>query len=159
MNIVFASDHAGFALKEVLVAYVKDELSCSVEDLGAHALEESDDYPTLIARAAKVVSEHPESTKAIILGGSGQGEAIVANRFPRVRAVVFNGQYRPNDGRTVPDEIRVSREHNNANVLSLGARFLNESEAKEAVRVWLETPFGEEERHKRRIEQIESYPN
>jgi ribose 5-phosphate isomerase B len=96
---------------------------------------------------------------AIVLGGSGQGEAIVANRFPHVRAVVFNGQYvSPDENRDIPNEIVLSREHNDANILSLGARFLSEEEAKNAVRLWLATPFSHDERHIRRIAKIEQYP-
>lgn len=153
MKILFASDHAGFLLKEALMPFVRN-LGYEVEDFGAHSLDQKDDYPDFIAPVAEIVSED-ENARAIILGGSGQGEAMLANRFPGVRAIVFNGQYCPRDGREVPDEIVISRQHNNSNVLSLGARFLNESEAKEAVKVWLETPFKGEERHVRRIEKIE----
>jgi len=96
----------------------------------------------------------------IVIGGSGQGEAIMANRFSRVRAVVFNGQYKPADGRKIPDEIKISREHNDANILSLGARFLDFDEALKAVLLWLNTPFSKEERHARRIAKIEQFsPN
>ena len=159
MTIYFATDHAGFELKEALVPFVRDELGFDVEDLGAHEYVADDDYPDYCADAAKKVSEDPHEALAIILGGSGQGEAIVANRFPNVRAVVFNGQYAPNDERDIPHEVTTAREHNDANILSLGARFLNVSEAKEAVREFLTTPFSGDERHKRRIEKIEQYPS
>lgn len=155
MKILFASDHAGFELKEALVAFVQD-LGHEVEDTGARVYDEHDDYPDFVAPVAQVVSADPDNTKAIVLGGSGQGEAIVANRFLNVRAVVFNGQYKPEDGREVPHEIVLSREHNDANVLSLGARFLNTEEAKQAVQTWIETPFSGDERHVRRIEKIEN---
>ena len=112
---------------------------------------------------AKAVAGDPRS-RGIIIGGSGQGEAICANRFSGVRAVVFNGptyakvsvgkQYKP-DGTEIPDEIKLSREHNDANVLSLGARFLSIEEAKSAVKTWLETPFSNDERHIRRIKKID----
>lgn len=157
MHIVIASDHAGFDLKQQLVLFVRT-LGYEVEDLGAHAYVEDDDYPELIAPAARRVSKDPEGTRAIILGGSGQGEAIVANRFPSVRAVVYNGESRGavfND----LDEIAISREHNNANVLSLGARFLTPDEANETVKRWLETPFSGDERHVRRIGKIERVLN
>jgi len=160
MIIYFATDHAGFELKEALVPFVR-ELGYDVEDMGAHVYNEGDDYPDYIAPAAEQVSsaeageeQGKHTAMAIILGGSGQGEAIVANRFPGVRAIVFNGQYNPDD-RDVPDEIRLSREHNDANILSLGARFLNEAEAKEAVEKWLATPYREGERHSRRLEKID----
>jgi len=153
-KILFAADHAGFALKEILLPYVR-ALGYTVEDLGAEYCKEDDDYPDYVSRAALAVSHNPDKLSAIVLGGSGQGEAIAANRFPHVRAVVFNGQYQPRDGRAVPDEIVLSREHNDANILSLGARFLTAEEAQEAVKKWLETRFSGEERHIRRIRKIE----
>jgi len=158
MKVIFAADHAGFDLKEKLVPFVK-ELGFEVEDVGAHDLQAEDDYPDMVALAARLVSIDPQNVKAIVLGGSGQGEAIVANRFPHVRAVVFNGQFHPDDGRLIPKEIILAREHNDANILALGARFLNEEEAKSAVKTWLLTPFSNEERHRRRIEKIEQYPS
>ena len=154
MKIIFATDHAGFLLKEELTSFVRS-LGYEVEDLGTYSLDESDDYPDHIAPAARIVSEDSENNNAIILGGSGQGEAIIANRFPYVRAIVFNGQYDPKDGREVPEEIVISKEHNNSNILSLGARFLNREEAKEAVKTWLKTTFKGEERHLRRLKKIE----
>ena len=154
MKIYFGTDHAGFDLKEELVKYLQDE-GYEVVDKGAYKKVEDDDYPDYIVPVAKIVSENPNTTKGIILGGSGQGEAIVANRFPNVRAVVFNGQCESKDGRDIPNVITLSREHNNSNILSLGARFLSVEEAKEAVKLWLDTPFTGEERHKRRISKID----
>jgi len=144
MKIYLATDHAGFELKEKLVSFL-GSLGFEVIDKGAFALDPEDDYPDFIASAAKEVSADPEA-RAIILGGSGQGEAIVANKFPGIRAVVYYGGN--------PEIIKLSREHNDANVLSLGARFLNEEEAKSAVKEWLETKFSAEERHERRIDKI-----
>ncbi len=158
MKILITSDHAGFSLKEALVPYI-EELGYDMEDMGPFEYDEGDDYPDFIAPLAKNISENPSDFRGIIIGGSGQGEAIVANRFPNVRAVVFNGQYKPTDGREVPDEIKISREHNDSNILSLGSRFLNEEEAKEAVKLWLETPFPFEERHMRRIKKIDKGSN
>jgi len=148
MKIYFATDHAGFELKEKLIAYVRDELGCACEDLGAHQLSPEDDYPDFVALAARAVSQNPEEAIAIILGGSGQGEAIVANRFPHVRACVWYGG--------LIDIVELSREHNDANILSLGARFITLEESKNAVRLWLGTSFGGEERHVRRIAKIDS---
>ena len=150
MKVIFAADHAGFDLKEKLVPFVK-ELGFEVEDVGAHDLQAEDDYPDMVALAARLVSIDPQNVKAIVLGGSGQGEAIVANRFPHVRAVVFNGQFHPDDGRLIPKEIILAREHNDANILSLGARFVTREEAEEAVRLFLLIQFSEDERHMRRI--------
>lgn len=155
MKILFATDHAGFELKEKLVPYVK-ELGYEVKDYGAYEYDATDDYPDFISKVASEVSKNSENIKAIILGGSGQGEAIVANRYPNARAVIFNWHCNTIEGeKEAQNEIIISREHNDANILSLGARFLNEDMAKEAVKLWLETPFTKEERHLRRLAKIE----
>jgi len=159
MVIHFAADHAGFDLKEKLKIYLK-ELGYEVKDHGAFEYNEKDDYPDFIRFAAKAVAENPEIDRAVVLGGSGQGEAMIANRFQGVRAAVFYGkpylEAKPPSERAVSiSVIKLSREHNNANVLSLGARFLSEEEAKEAVKLWLKTPFSEEARHQRRIRKID----
>jgi ribose 5-phosphate isomerase B len=151
MKVYFGTDHAGFELKNILVDFVKNELAFESIDCGALTLEPDDDYPALIAGAARAVSQdvaHAIESRAIVLGGSGTGEAIVANKFAGVRAAVYYGG---ND-----EIIRLSREHNDANVLSLGARFLSAGAAKAAVRLWLSTPFSADPRHARRIAQIES---
>lgn len=146
MTIDFATDHAGFARKEVLLSYVRDVLGYTVVDCGAETFDEADDYPEFMKRAGESVAKDPENARAIIFGGSGQGEAMVANRFPGVRATVYYGG---------PDEIiTLSREHNNANVLSLGARFVDDEEAMRVVALWLSTPFSGEERHVRRMAQF-----
>ncbi|MCK9352328.1 MAG: RpiB/LacA/LacB family sugar-phosphate isomerase [Candidatus Paceibacterota bacterium] len=155
MKIYLATDHAGFELKEKLVPFLL-AMGHEVADKGSFEFDENDDYPDMIAEAAREVSAaNSADVRAIILGGSGQGEAIVANKFPNVRAVVFNGQYEPKDGSEVPDEIFLTRSHNDSNILSLGARFISEETAKRAVREWLDTPFSGEERHVRRIKKIE----
>jgi ribose 5-phosphate isomerase B len=146
MKVYFATDHAGYELKNALLAFVRDELGFEVQDCGAHEFNADDDYTDFVSVAAEHVSKDPENSRAIVLGGSGQGEAMCANRFPGVRATTY---YAHN-----PDIIALSREHNNANVLSLGARFLSPDEAKEAVRAWLSTPFTDEERHVRRIAKL-----
>lgn len=147
MKIYFASDHAGFELKNILMEMVSNDLGLNVEDCGAFEYDETDDYPDFVRVAAAAVSADPEESLAVIVGGSGQGEAIVANRFVNVRAAVYYGG--------PMDIITLSREHNDANVLSLGARFLGEEDAKEALRLWLNTPFSGDERHDRRIAKIE----
>lgn len=155
MRIYLASDHAGFELKSSLIPYLQG-LGYETVDVGPYEYDPEDDYPDYVAKAAMHVSENPQNAMGIVIGGSGQGEAMVANKYKRVRAIVFNGQYQPTDGRMVPDEIKISRLHNDANVLSIGARFLNDREAKEAVERWLQTSFSGEERHKRRLEKIEA---
>lgn len=146
MKIYFASDHAGFEMKNALVEFVR-ELGFETEDLGPTQFDPEDDYPLLIEKAGLEVFKDPENTRAIVLGGSGLGEAIVANRFPNVRAVAFYGGDK--------DIIRLSREHNDANVLSLGAKFIKTEEAKSIVRLWLEMRFSGDKRHIRRLEEID----
>lgn len=147
MTIYFATDHAGFALKEVLLRYVRDELGFVVEDCGAFTENPEDDYPLFMQEAARRIVENPNERRAIIIGGSGQGEAIAANRFHGVRAAVYYGG--------PLDIVRLSREHNDANVLSLGARFVHTEDAKEAVHLWLSTSFSNDARHIRRIAALE----
>ncbi|MBU2109392.1 RpiB/LacA/LacB family sugar-phosphate isomerase [Patescibacteria group bacterium] len=142
MKIFLGTDHAGFKLKEKLKAYLI-ELGYEIQDMGNFIYDKQDDYPDFIPLVAGKVAEDPEHSRGIVLGGSGQGEAMVANRIKGVRAAVV---YNYNE-----DIVKLSREHNDANILSLGARFLSEEEAKKIVKLWLETPFSNEERHKRRI--------
>ena len=146
MKIFIGTDHAGFELKEKLVPYLK-ELGHEVEDMGAHTLEALDDYPDFIRPTAEAVVAHPGS-RGVVLGGSGQGEVMVANRVPGARAALYYG--------SAVDVVVLSREHNDANILSLGARFIEEEEAKEVVKLWLETPFSGDERHMRRIQKIDA---
>lgn len=146
-TIYFATDHAGFELKNILLAFVRDELHFEVIDCGALEFNPDDDYPDFIHQVAKAVSESPDNRRAIILGHSGQGEAMVANRYVGVRAVVYYG------GES--EIVTLSRQHNNANILSLGAHFLNQDYAKEMVMKWLVTEFTHEERHQRRLAKLE----
>jgi len=146
MKIFLGSDHAGFELKEKIKNWLAD-WGYEYEDMGAHELDPQDDYPDFISPVAQAVSKNPNEDRGIILGGSGQGEAITANRNKNVRAAVL---YSDN-----MDIVRLSREHNDANVLSLGARFIDDEQVKKMVKVWLEHPFSEEERHIRRIKKID----
>ncbi|MEK7192044.1 MAG: RpiB/LacA/LacB family sugar-phosphate isomerase [Patescibacteria group bacterium] len=141
MIIYLAADHAGFQLKKKIKKFLVEK-GYQTKDFGAFSYDEKDDYPDWIKLAAEKISKNP-SDRAIILGGSGQGEAMVANRYKNVRAAVL---YKYDK-----DIIKLSREHNNANVLALGARFLKEKDALKAVELWLSTAFSGEERHKRRI--------
>ena len=160
MKIFLGADHAGFELKEILKKYLRDDLGYEVSDEGAFMFDPADDYPDFVRIVAKRVAGDPTgSSRGIILGGSGQGEAIVANRFRNVRAAVYYGPPPP-DGRAGKagefDVIKLSREHNDANILSLGARFLTEAEAKRAVKLWLETKASLDPRHARRIKKIDN---
>ena len=159
--IYLASDHAGFELKEKIEEFLRGK-KLDVEDLGPDSLDPSDDYPDLISKAAEKVSKDSESSKAIIFGGSGQAEAMVANKFPGVRCALFYAAIAPFQaaditGRKSVDPfemIRLTREHNDANILSIGARFVNEEDAQKAVRFWLEQEFTQAPRHVRRLEKI-----
>lgn len=144
-KIFFASDHAGFDLKHMLVEYAMS-LGYEVEDKGDFTPEMKDDYPDFVSLVAREISQNPDY-RGVVIGGSGQGEAIVSNRFPRVRAALWYGGD--------IDIVKLSREHNDANVLALGARFVTVEEAKDAMKVWLETPFSQDERHIRRLKEIE----
>ena len=144
MKIVLATDHAGFDLKN----YVKEQLEKEgheVEDFGAYEYDGLDDYPDFIIPAARVVGSS-SNTFGIIFGGSGQGEAMAANRIKGVRAVVYY------DGPT--KIVQLSRQHNNANVLSLGARFISKEKAMDVIKMWLQTPF-EGDRHLKRIKKLD----
>ena len=145
MKLYIGTDHAGYELKESLKRWLSD-LGHEVEDMGAYSFDPDDDYNEPIVRVARNVAGN-DGTTGIILGGSGQGEAMQANRVAGVRATVFYGGDL--------DIVRLSREHNNANILSLGARFLSESLARDAVRLWLETEFSGEARHERRNTKID----
>lgn len=141
MKIHLATDHAGFAHKEALKEYLLEQ-GLEVVDHGAAELDETDDYPDYVAPLALAVAQDPDSM-GIIFGYSGEGEAMVANRLNGVRAAVYYG---------ASDEIlTLSREHNAANILSIGAGFVSIQDMLVAVRLWLETPFSNEERHVRRL--------
>lgn len=146
MKIYLAADHAGYELKEKLKSWLEKN-GHEVKDFGAFKFDPADDYPDFMNPAAKelaqALAEDPENNRGIFLGGSGQGEAMVANRHKGIRAAVL---YHYNQ-----DIVKLSREHNNANVLCFGARFIKEDEALEAAEMWLKEPFPGEERHQRRI--------
>jgi len=149
MKIYLATDHAGFSLKEEVFEFLKLK-KFEVVDCGALTYDETDDYTTWIPKAVEQVASDPENSRAIIFGGSGEGEAMVANRFKHVRATVYYGSERK--------IIELSREHNDANVLSIGARFISAEEAKEVVTEWLALSFTNEERHARRNDAIDNFP-
>lgn len=160
MKVYFAADHAAYELKNQLLAFVRDELHCEVEDCGATTYDANDDYPAIIAAAARKLSVDALKgidSRAVVAGASGQGEAMVANRFPGVRCALYYGQSGEQtdvSGKKL-DMISSTREHNNANALSMGARFLTSDEAKGIVQKFLQTPFSGDARHVRRITQID----
>lgn len=153
MKIFIGTDHAGYGLKEKLVSSLEAQ-GHEVVDKGAHEYDEHDDYPDFVIPVAEEVSRDPDNVRGIVIGATGQGEAIAANKFPHVRAVVYYGE-----GKCVVDDeadiIVRSREHNNSNVLSLGARYLTEEAMMSAVDLWLKTPYSSSERHVRRLAKID----
>ena len=140
-KIFFASDHEGFELKKKLIAYFKT-LGYTTEDCGPYAFNPEDDYPDFITPCAQEVASDQNSL-GVIIGKSGEGEAMCANRVKGIRAAVV---YSSN-----PEIIQLTREHNNANIISLGAGFITNEEACAAVRKFIETPFSTSPRHTRRI--------
>lgn len=155
MKIALSTDHAGFEATRHLQEFLtKKGYECAY--FGPEVANPEDDYPDFIKGAARAVAEG-ECAAGIIFGGSGQGEAIVANRFRGVRCGVYYGSARRLDGTGDKYEIlRLNKQHNDANMLSLAARFLDQHEIEQAVTVWLETPFSEDGRHVRRINKIDS---
>ena len=140
MRIAIGADHAGFALKQYLVAWLR-RLGHDVDDRGTHS-EAAVDYPAVCAEVGReVVAGRAE--RGIVIGGSGQGEQIAANKVLGVRAALCNDLY----------TARMSREHNDANVLAMGGRIVAPGLADEIIKLWLATPF-EGGRHQRRIDQI-----
>lgn len=152
MKIYLATEHAGYYLKEV----IKTDLigrGFLVEDFGSYSFKQDDDYPDFIYPCIQQYMKETGGNTAkgfcIVLGGSGTGEAIVANRVKGIRAVVLNGK-------TVEslELVRLGRQHNNANVLSIGARFVDEKQALEAIKLFQSTSF-DAGRHQRRVFKID----
>jgi ribose 5-phosphate isomerase B len=141
-TIPIAADHAGFEMKEKL-AKTLEKMGYNVQDLGAKSLEPSDDYPEYAHPLAREVSEG-EAKRGVLLCGTGLGMSYVANRYPHVRAAVVWS----------PEVAKLSRQHNDANVLVLPARMLSDDDAEKILKTWLDTPF-EGGRHARRVEEIE----
>jgi ribose 5-phosphate isomerase B len=141
MKIAIGSDHAGFQYKEKISEFLQ-RLGHSVTDFGTHS-EEPVDYPLFIRPVAEAVARG-EFDRGIVLGGSGNGEAIVANRVKGIRCTLCWSA----------DSARLGRQHNNANVLSLGQRMISLETALQLAQIWLETAF-EGGRHQHRIELID----
>lgn len=161
MKVAITTDHAGYEALKELKLYL-ESLGHECVDFGPTSFDAEDDYPLFIFPAAQAVASG-ECERAVIMGGSGQGEAIVANRVPGVRCALFYGPVVAKvaidaDG-TMSDDpyeiVKLSRTHNDANVLSLSGRFLTVDEMKEAIRIWFETPFSGAERHSRRIQEMD----
>ncbi|MBN1825747.1 MAG: ribose 5-phosphate isomerase B [Candidatus Eisenbacteria bacterium] len=142
-DVAIGADHGGFALKERLRLYIAEELGRTVTDCGAFSAE-AVDYPDVAATVARRVAGG-DSPRGILIDGAGIGSSMAANKIPGVRAAVCHDEA----------TARSSREHNNANVLCLGANVIRVGEARRLVRIWLETPFAGG-RHARRVDKIDA---
>jgi len=141
--VYLGADHRGFNLKEKIKKYLQN-LDYKIVDLGNKIFNSKDDYPDFGKKVAGKVSKNSAKDKGILFCGSGSGMAIAANKVKEIRAVLgFNEK-----------AAKMSREHNDANVLCLPADFLSLSKAKKIVKIWLETPFSKEKRHIRRLKKI-----
>lgn len=162
MKIYLGTDHAGYELKETVKQYLT-EAGHEVIDCGAAAFDEYDSYVGYVAEAARGAAQDPKA-RAIIMGGSGQGEAMAANRIKGVRAAVYYaaGSAAKLDHSGAPgkddgfDIVRLSRHHNNSNVLSIGARFVTVEQAKQAIDVWLQTSFADDPRYDDRNQELDA---
>ncbi len=142
MKVYLGTDHAGFQLKEEIKRFLA-ELGNEVEDCGALSLDPTDDYPDFCAEAARKVAANPGSM-GFVFGKSGAGEAMVANKIDGIRATLGVNE----------ENVKLTREHNDANVLSLASIFYDNETAKKLAKLFIETPFSGEERHQRRIDKI-----
>jgi ribose 5-phosphate isomerase B len=161
MKIAVTTDHTGFEALRELKQFL-ESLGHEIVNFGPASFDLDDDYPDFMFPAARAVASG-ECQAGIILGGSGQGEAMAANRVKGARCALFYG---PVSAKTTIDAegsisddpyeiLRLSRQHNHANVLSLAARFLTLEEMKNAVDIWLKTPYSIEERHSRRVHKLD----
>jgi ribose 5-phosphate isomerase B len=150
MTIHLATDHAGYAHKEAVSAWLKSE-GYDVVDHGAHALDPQDDFPDFISLAAAAVNKNPKASRGVVFGGSGQGEGMMANSYPYVRATVYYG-----GDETIPV---LSRQHNDANMLSIGARFIDIDSTKKIIWEWLHTESLIEDKYHRRNKKLADFTN
>ena len=161
MKIALTTDHAGYERLQLLRVFL-EEMGHTCVNYGPQSYDPADDYPDFIAPAARAVASG-ECDLGIVMGGSGQGEAMVANRIKGARCAVYYGPAKAQEvldaeGHRAEDDfeiLRLSRQHNNANILSFAARFLSQTDIEQAVLLWLNTPFSGEERHARRIKKLD----
>ncbi len=164
MKIYIGTDHAGYELKKKLIVYFT-ELGHEVEDKGPFEYDADDDYPDFIRPIAEAVAKDSKGniqSLGVIMGGSGQGEAMCANRVSGARAALFYGEALPissvdirgGTSRDPYEIVKLARQHNNANILSVGTRFLSEDQIKFAIELFIATPFSNEERHLRRVQKL-----
>ena len=156
MKIFFASDHAGFELKAHLIEFVR-ALGHEAEDCGPQTFNEEDDFADFVIPMAKKVAAE-NGAFGVCVGASGQGEAMAANRVKGIRAAVYYGPAaipQTDAVGNVMDILTSTRAHNDANILSIGARFVASEDVERALREWLSTPFSGDERHVRRLKKLD----
>jgi len=146
-KIYIASDHAGLEVKEKLKKYLQSK-KYDFNDLGPYTYEKNDDYPDYAFKVAQLVSKNNNSN-GILICGTGGGTAIAANKVKGIRAVEAYDKY----------SAKMSKEHNNSNILTLGARNLSLDRIMKIIIIWLKTPFSNQERHIRRIKKITNFEN
>ena len=142
-QIYFSGDHAGFYLKENLMDFLRKK-GFEIRDFGPYAYDKNDDYPDFVISMAKTVKK--DKVFGLVIAGSGEGEAIAINKLKGIRAPVYHGKNLK--------IIKTTREHNDANILCIGARFVSEKESKKAVEIFLKTKFAKG-RHERRLKKFE----
>lgn len=145
MRVHIGGDHAAYELQRHLVAWLKQE-GYEVVDHGPAAYDAQDDYPVFVLRAAEAVAADPESL-GVVLGGSGNGEQMAANKVSGIRAALA----------FTPELAELARQHNDAQILSVGGRFTTLEGAEATVRTFLATPFTGEDRHQRRLDMVQAY--
>ena len=145
MRVHLGGDHAAYDLLLDLVSFLEEE-GHEVTNHGPHSYDELDDYPVYVLRAAEAVAAEPGS-RGVVLGGSGNGEQMAANKVAGIRAALCSDD----------DLARLAREHNDAQVISIGARMTSAAQARSMLRVFLATPFSGDERHQRRIAMVSAY--
>jgi ribose 5-phosphate isomerase B len=162
MKIYIGADHTGFELKKELKKYLEElGLGYEVEDKGPFAYDPDDDYPDFIRPVAEAVAKDALSF-GVLLGGTGTGEAICANRVPGARAMVFYSEALPKEAIDIKGEkssdpyeiVKLARVHNNANIISISTRFLSIDQIKFAIELFINTAFTGEDRHARRIKKL-----
>lgn len=153
MKIIIASDHAGFELKKNIINSL-NSLGFDTLDMGPDIYDENDDYPDYIKKVGQYISQNnnPDEYRGIVIGGSGQGENICVNKYKNVRSVLIYG----NDIELNTKIAKLSREHNNANVISFAARFMENENVLQVLQTWISTNFSNEERHVRRLLKLEN---
>ena len=155
MKIAIASDHAGFELKKYFIKLLKEsDSTIEIVDMGPDLYDKDDDYPVYIKKVAEYISQNdnPEEYRGIIIGGSGQGENICANKYKNVRSVLIYC----NDMISNHNMAKVTRQHNDANVISFGARFIEQCNAFDVLQTWLAEKFTGDPRHVRRLSKLEN---